>query len=117
MALFEKEICWGVGIVCGDKAVSFHREREKKKGKKELEMWRGTSKWNLRIKTDSVARRAGFREKERFLCWSHSPALLIIPKYALLLSISSSLADHTGLVLKNIFTNLIRQPNTPGKLL
>lgn len=28
-----------------------------------------------------------------------------------------SLADHTGLVLKNIFTNLIRQPNTPGKLL
>lgn len=39
------------------------------------------------------------------------------PKYALFLFISSSLADHTGLVLKNIFTNLIRQPNTPGKLL
>lgn len=52
-----------------------------------------------------------------FFSWSTSPALLIIPKYALLLFISSSLADHTGLVLKNIFTNLIRQPNTPGKLL
>lgn len=56
------------------------------------------------------------REGGRF-SWSKSPALLIIPKYALLLFISSSLADHTGLVLKNIFTNLIRQPNTPGKLL
>lgn len=56
------------------------------------------------------------REGGRFY-WSESPALLIIPKYALLLFISSSLADHTGLVLKNIFTNLIRQPNTPGKLL
>lgn len=80
--------------------------------------WREFRMWARQTSRIRVDRMLGLQTPERrTFYWRESPALLIIPKYALLLFISSSLADHTGLVLKNIFTNLIRQPNTPGKLL